>query len=246
MSEPEPDRGQRRRAELVTALGAVRARIADACAAANRDPRSVTLVAVTKTYPAADVAALARMGVLDVGESRDQEARAKVADTAALLTGSALPTWHFVGRLQSRKCRSVASYAGAVHSLDRVELAAKLADGVAAAGRPALDVFIQVSLDGDPDRGGVAAERIPELAAAVAGTEQLRLRGLMAVPPIGADPDREFARLADISTALHDEHPGAGCISAGMSDDLEAAIRHGSTHVRVGSALLGRRSPVFG
>ncbi|MDT4912280.1 MAG: dependent protein [Pseudonocardiales bacterium] len=238
--------GERRQAELVTALGALRARIADACSAAGRDPRSVRLVAVTKTYPASDVANLVRIGVEDVGESRDQEARAKAADTAALLAGAPLPTWHFVGRLQSRKCRSVASYAGAVHSLDRAELASKLADGVTAAGRPPLDVFVQISLDGDPDRGGVRAAGVAEVAAATAEHPQLRLRGVMAVAPLGADPDAAFAQLAEVSLALREDHPSADAISAGMSEDFEAAIRHGSTHVRVGSALLGRRSPVFG
>jgi PLP dependent protein len=237
---------ERRQAELVTALGGVRARIAQACADADRDPRSVTLVAVTKTYPASDVAALVRLGVEDVGESRDQEARVKVGETAALLGGARLPTWHFVGRLQSRKSRSVASYASAVHSLDRPELAAKLADGVEAAGRPPLDVFVQVSLDGDPGRGGAPVGEVAEVAGAVAEHSQLRLRGVMAVPPLDTDPEVGFARLAEVSAALRADHPGADAISAGMSGDFELAIKHGSTHVRVGSALLGRRSPVFG
>jgi pyridoxal phosphate enzyme (YggS family) len=237
---------ERRRAELVTGLGAVRARIGAACEAAGRDPRSVTLVAVTKTYPATDVATLVRLGVQDVGESRDQEARAKVAETAGLLAGANPPTWHFVGRLQSRKARSVASYAGAVHSLDRPELADKLADGVAAAGRPPLEIFVQVSLDGDPDRGGVPVAGMSAVAAAVAARVELRLRGVMAVPPLGRDPDAAFGELADVSRTLRDHHPQADAISAGMSEDLEAALRHGSTHVRVGSALLGRREPLFG
>jgi pyridoxal phosphate enzyme (YggS family) len=237
---------ERRRAELVTALGAMRARIGVACEAAGRDPRSVTLVAVTKTYPATDVATLVRLGVQDVGESRDQEARAKVAETAGLLAGAHPPTWHFVGRLQSRKARSVASYAGAVHSLDRPELADKLADGVAAAGRPPLEIFVQVSLDGDPDRGGVPVAGMGAVAAAVAARIELRLRGVMAVPPLGRDPDTAFGELADVSRTLRDHHPQADAISAGMSEDLEAALRHGSTHVRVGSALLGRREPLFG
>ncbi len=240
------DDDERRRAELVSALGAVRGRIAAACAAAGRDSSTVTLIAVTKTRPASDVAALARIGVLDVGESRDQEAAAKVGATSELLAGSPRPRWHFVGRLQSRKCRSVTSYSDAVHSLDRTELVARLADGVSAAGRTPLDVFLQVSLDGDPDRGGAPADRLGDLAAAVVARPELRLRGVMAVPPMGADADREFARLAEISRALRKEHPSAESISAGMSDDLEAAVKHGSTHVRVGSALLGRRGPVFG
>ncbi|HZC71844.1 MAG TPA: YggS family pyridoxal phosphate-dependent enzyme [Jatrophihabitans sp.] len=237
---------EHRRAELVTTLGAVRARIADACVAAGRDPHSVALVAVTKTFPASDVAILVRLGVTDIGENRDQEAAAKVVETAALVGDVPAPRWHFVGRLQSRKCRSVASYASAVHSVDRVELVGRLADGVAAAGRDGLEIFVQVSMDDDPDRGGALPDRVPEIAAAVAARPELRLRGVMAIPPLDSDPDREFARLAEVSRALRAEYPEADAISAGMTQDLEAAVRHGSTHVRVGTALLGRREPVFG
>ncbi|MFN2563050.1 MAG: YggS family pyridoxal phosphate-dependent enzyme [Jatrophihabitans sp.] len=238
---------ERRRAELVTALGAVRARIAAACADAGRDPSSVTLVAVSKTRPASDIATLARIGVTDVGESKDQEARAKIAELAGPPYPPVELRWHLVGRLQTNKARSVVSYAHAVHSVDRRKLIRALADAAVAESRPTpLDVFVQVSLDGDPDRGGVPAAGVAELADAVAERPQLRLRGVMAVPPLGADPDSAFARLADVSHALRAAHPKADAISAGMSEDLEAAVRHGSTHVRVGSALLGRRSPVVG
>jgi pyridoxal phosphate enzyme (YggS family) len=237
---------ERRRAELVSTVGAVRARIARACDAAGRDPRTVTLIAVTKTYPARDVATLVQLGVPDIGENRDQEARAKVAEVEALLGDVPAPIWHFVGQLQSRKARSVATYASAVHSVDRAELVARLASGADAAGRAPLDVFVQVSLDDDPGRGGVPPAGMPDLAAAVAARPELRLRGVMAVPPLGSDPEREFARLAELAADVRAAHPDASAISAGMSDDLEIAIRHGSTHVRVGTALLGRRPPVFG
>jgi pyridoxal phosphate enzyme (YggS family) len=238
---PDSDRDERS-AQLVTTLGAVRARIADACIAAGRDAQSVTLIAVTKTYPASDVATLARLGVQDVGESKDQEARAKLAELSALPIDL---RWHLVGRLQTNKARSVASYAAAVHSVDRVKLARALADAAAEQRADPLDVFLQVSLDGDPDRGGVAAGEVPALADAVADRTELQLRGLMAVPPIDADADAAFARLRDLSVALQVDHPDAVSISAGMSADLEAAVRNGSTHVRVGSALLGRRGPIF-
>jgi hypothetical protein len=245
-----PVADDRRRSELVTALGAVRRRIAEACSAASRDPRSVTLVAVTKTYPAVDVATLAALGVLDIGESRDQEAAAKVAEVDSLLrqaSGPArAPRWHFVGRLQSRKCRSVAGYASAVHSVDRVEVLDLLDDGVARARRPPLDVFVQVSLDGDPARGGVGAAQVPALADAVSARAHLHLRGVMAVAPMAADPDAAFAQLATVAERVRADHPQADAVSAGMSGDFEAAIRHGSTHVRVGSALLGRRTDLFG
>jgi pyridoxal phosphate enzyme (YggS family) len=238
---------ERRRSELVGALGAVRNRIAAACAAAGRDPHEVTLIAVTKTYPAADVLTLVRLGVRDVGESRDQEAAAKVAEVAGQLApeGVVAPRWHFVGRVQSRKCRSIASYAAAVHSVDRAVVAERLAAAVRDTGREPLDVFVQLSLDGDPDRGGVVAAGLPALADAVAAAPELRLRGLMAVAPLGEDPDPAFERLRAESGRLTALHPDATAISAGMSSDLDAALRHGATHVRIGSALLGRREPII-
>jgi PLP dependent protein len=239
-----------RRSELVTSLGAVRSRIAEVCASCGRSAREVTLVAVTKTYPAADVVTLARLGVRDVGESRDQEATAKVAEVAALLAEPGdqptPPQWHFLGRIQSRKCRSIARYAHAVHSLDRAELATRLADAVAERSGPPIQVFVQLSLDGDPERGGVVLEAMPALADAVAARPELSLRGVMAVAPLGADPDSAFAEVQRASARLRQQHPGADSISAGMSADLDSALRHGATHVRIGTALLGRRAPVIG
>lgn len=242
MSAP-PD--TERRAELVSGLAAVRGRLADACATVQRDPHEITLIAVTKGFPASDVAALAAIGVTDIGENRDQEARRKIAELAAAQWDLPPLVWHFVGRLQTNKCRSVARYADVVHSVDRVEVSTAVAAGAHRAGRD-LDVFVQVSLDGDVSRGGVVAENLVELADHVAGQEHLRLRGVMAVAPLGGDPDAAFDRLAGISASLRQRYPQAGAISAGMSADLEAALRHGATHVRVGSALLGRRTPTFG
>lgn len=217
--------------------------MADASVRAGRDPQSVTLIAVTKTRPVTDVAALARLGVLDLGESKDQEASAKV--TQAVDLGLPPLRWHLVGRLQTNKAKSVARYAHAVHSVDRPKLARALADAAGAAERP-IDVFVQISLDDDPDRGGVSVAKLPALADEVASRPELRLRGVMAVPPIGADPGDAFARLRALSSQVQHDHPGADAISAGMSDDFEAAIAHGATHVRVGSALLGRRDPRVG
>lgn len=234
----------------------MRARIAAACEAVSRDVSSVTLIAVTKTYPASDVLTLARLGVLDIGESKDQEARAKLAELAEMaafaeMTEPAELRWHLVGRLQTNKARSVATYAHAVHSVDRPKLASALADAVESATRSGrrtagpLQVFVQISLDGDPQRGGVPEDGLAELCDLVAEREQLRLCGVMAVAPIDADADAAFAKLAELSERVRGAHPEAGAISAGMSGDLEAAIRHGSTHVRVGTALLGRRGPTF-
>ncbi|MDP9117381.1 MAG: YggS family pyridoxal phosphate-dependent enzyme [Actinomycetota bacterium] len=244
------DQDHQRRAELVEGLAAVRTRLFEACSVAQRDVRSVTLIAVTKTYPAADAATLVELGVRDLGESRDQEAAAKVGQVRARLDlrdlDDGVPRWHFVGRLQSRKSRSVAGYATAVHSLDRVTLVADLAAAVARLDRRPLEIFVQVSLDGDPQRGGAAAADLLPLADETASRPELRLRGVMAVGPLGMDPDRAFAELEEISARLRTQHPTADAISAGMSTDLEQAVAHGATHVRVGSALLGLRSEVFG
>lgn len=229
-----------RQAELVARLGAVRARIAAACDLAGTDVSAVTLIAVTKTHPAADIATLARLGVLDIGESKDQEARAKLAELGELDL-----RWHLVGRLQTNKVNSVVRYAHAVHSVDRPKLARALADAAGARRSTPLQVFCQVSLDDDPDRGGVAADDLPALAELVAGRDELVLRGVMAVAPMGLEPEVAFERLAEISQRLQADHPDADAISAGMSGDLEVAVKHGSTHVRVGSALLGRREQVF-
>jgi pyridoxal phosphate enzyme (YggS family) len=234
-------------AEIAAALAAVRHRISAACAEAGRDTAAVTLVAVTKTHPASDVLALAELGIDNVGESRDQEARAKVAEVAESGVLADRINWHFIGRLQTNKARHVAEYAHSVHSVDRTELVVALADGVRRIDRPEpLQVFVQVSLDGDPERGGVVGDDVRRVAAAVAAHEELQLAGVMAVAPIEADVDSAFATLAEVSARLQSEFPQARAISAGMTHDYEAALRHGSTHVRVGTALLGRRSDSIG
>ncbi|MGN6608778.1 MAG: alanine racemase, partial [Jatrophihabitans sp.] len=203
-----------RRAELSASLGAVRRRLADAAAAAGRPVSAITLIAVTKTYPAADAAALADLGVADLGESKDQEAKAKAGEVAGLT--SAPVRWHLVGRLQTNKAKSVAGYATAVHSVDRLELVAALARGCERVERThPLEVFVQLSLDGDPTRGGVVEADLPAVAEAVAAAPVLRLRGVMAVPPLGADPAAAFARLPDLAARVRAAHPEADAISAG-------------------------------
>jgi pyridoxal phosphate enzyme (YggS family) len=235
-----------RRAELATRLARVRTRIADACAAAGRDRAEVTLVAVTKTYPASDVLHLAGLGVRDIGENRDQEAAPKAASVAAAGTEV---RWHFVGQLQRNKCRSVAGYATLVHSVDSVRLAGALARAARTRDAP-LEVLVQVSIDGDPARGGAvpggdAETGLERVAEAVAGAPELRLRGVMAVAPLEWSPERAFERLASVASGLRVDYPTADLVSAGMSDDLEQAVAFGATHVRIGSALLGNR-PALG
>lgn len=232
---------QARARELELNLAEVRERIAAAAVAARRAPEDVTLVVVTKTWPASDVAVLAGLGVTDVAENRDQEARPK----HEALAGLGL-RWHFVGQLQRNKARSVASYADVVQSVDRPELATAL-DRAAAEASRTVDVLVQVDLADPPQphRGGVVPADVAALADHVAGCSALRLAGLMAVAPLGADPAVAFEVLRETSRALRVAHPGATVVSAGMSGDLEAAIVAGATHVRVGTAVLGGR-PALG
>jgi len=246
----EDTAGKSRRTELAGNLRAVRARLAAACAEAGRDADEVTLVAVTKTRPAVDVVHLAALGVPDIGENRDQEAAPKAAEVAA--TGTQV-RWHFVGKLQRNKCGSVVRYADMVHSVDSVRLAATLAEAVHRHRERPIDVLVQVSIDGDPARGGavtvvnqghepteenIALDRV---LARVAAADGLTLQGLMAVAPLGWEPARAYETLAEIVAGVRGDYPSCTVLSAGMSDDFEAAIGYGATHVRVGSALLGNR-----
>jgi pyridoxal phosphate enzyme (YggS family) len=230
--------------ELGARLEEVRARIDTACRSCDRDPDDVTLIVVTKTWPADDVRRLASLGVHDVGENRDQEAAPKAADTADLGL-----RWHFVGQLQSNKAASVARYADLVHSVDRSSLVTALDKGAAKAGRR-VACLLEIDLtEGAQGRGGVAPDAALALADAVAATEHLDLRGVMGVAPLAQGDQRRvsaaaFDRLMAVSERVREGYPGATLVSAGMSDDLEEAVRAGATHLRVGSAVLGTRPPL--
>ncbi|MFF7851276.1 YggS family pyridoxal phosphate-dependent enzyme [Streptomyces sp. NPDC007910] len=232
-----------RTAELADNLARVEARIAAACAAAGREREEVTLIVVTKTYPASDVRILHGLGVRHVAENRDQDAAPKAAACADLDL-----TWHFVGQLQTNKVKSVTGYADVVQSVDRAKLVSALSAAAQKEGRE-LGCLIQVALDagtgGRGDRGGVAPDGIEELAAAVDAAPGLRLGGLMTVAPLAGpyagEPRAAFDRLMDLSTALRATRPAANMVSAGMSGDLEEAVAAGATHVRVGTAVLGVR-----
>lgn len=230
MSDPRTD-------EIAANLAEVRERIAAAAAAAGRDPAELTLVGVTKTFPVEDARRLVELGVTDLGEARDQEAKGKAQE---------LPEarWHFLGRLQRNKAGSVAAYAALLHSVDRPELVTPLANGVRRHDRDRLDVLVQVSLDGDPDRGGIPVDGVTALADEAAATGLLRPAGVMAVAPMDADPGAAFATLREVADRLRSTHPDATVISAGMSADLEAAVKNGATHLRIGTALLGGRPPL--
>ncbi|MFI7060759.1 YggS family pyridoxal phosphate-dependent enzyme [Kribbella sp. NPDC050124] len=232
-----------REEELRDNLRLAKERIEKACQAAGRSPDEVTLVAITKTFPVSDVRALTALGVRDVGENREQELKAKAPECPDA-------TWHFVGQLQSKKARSVVRYASVVHSVDRSSLVTALSKAAVAEERT-VRCLLQVSLAsyGSADaatgaaRGGVEPFDVPELAAEVAAADGLELGGVMAVAPLGSDPDKAFAGLREVASRLRSDHPGADWISAGMTEDLDAAIRQGATHVRLGRALLGTRTP---
>jgi uncharacterized pyridoxal phosphate-containing UPF0001 family protein len=261
----DPGRQAERRTELRQGLAEVTGRIATACAAAGRNPEEVTLIAVTKTFPASDAAVLAGLGVGDLGENRDQEAAPKAAALAAL---GLAPRWHFIGQLQANKAASVVRYADFVHSVDRLRLVRALGSHAVSAGR-VITCLIQVNLDADADadagaggsgvggsggggsgvrgsavgRGGAAPAEALALAAAINGQDGLELGGVMAVAPLGVPARPAFRRLKAVSETVMSEYPAARMISAGMSGDLDEAIAEGATHVRVGTALLGGRPP---
>jgi pyridoxal phosphate enzyme (YggS family) len=242
--ETAPESAEAARAALLAAnLARVEERIATACEAAGRDRKEVTLIVVTKTYPAGDVRLLAGLGVRNVAENRDQDAAPKAAECADLPL-----SWHFVGQLQTNKVRSVVRYSDHVHSVDRLRLVGALSTAATAAGKQ-LGCLVQVALDAESgtqgERGGVAPDAIAALADAVAAAPGLRLDGLMTVAPLAGayagQPRAAFDRLMEISSGLRETHPAANMVSAGMSQDLDEAVAAGATHVRVGTAVLGVR-----
>lgn len=241
-----------RRAELAASLAAVRERLDRAAAAAGRDVAEIELLPVTKFFPASDVILLHELGCTAFGESREPEASNKVAEVAAhFADATPVPPirWHMIGRIQRKKARSVAGWAYAAHSVDGEVLLGALGRAAEAAlvdGRRAepLRVYLQVSLDGDPDRGGVDVRRgdlVDELCALADTTPGLAFVGLMAIPPLGADAGECFARLETELDRVQSSYQQRLGLSAGMSGDLETAVQHGSTCVRVGTALLGQR-----
>lgn len=228
-----------RREELAAGLASVEERIESACREAGRPREDVRLIVVTKFFPRSDLDLLAGLGVTDIGENREQEASTKLAD------GGPPPgvRAHYIGQLQSKKVNAVTRWADVVQSVDRPKIVGALDRGAQNAGRE-LTALVQVDLDPDSGghRGGAQPADVPALADQIARSDSLRLGGLMAVAPLGGDPDTAFAALAAVSQRLRADHPAADWISAGMSGDLEAAVRHGATHLRVGTAILGTRA----
>jgi hypothetical protein len=245
-----------REMELADSLAALRSRLAAAAEAAGRKLDEIQLLPITKFFPATDVAILARLGCTAFGESRDQEAAAKVTEVDRLLDApeagdrrSARRHWHMVGKIQRNKAKSLANWAHTAHSVSSARVVAALdraVEGALGDGRRtnALRVYVQISLDGDVSRGGVDVSdtaAVDEVCAQVDDAESLELVGLMGIPPLDWEPDRAFARLQSEHQRVRCAHPDAAGLSAGMSNDLETAVKHGSTCVRVGTALLGQR-----
>lgn len=212
-------------------LRAVQAGVADAAAAAGRDPADVTTIVVTKFQPVSLIRELAALGVRDVGENRHQEAQAKAAELADLDL-----RWHFVGQLQSKKARQVRAYATAIHSVDRETLVDALRSDEAS-----VDCFVQVNLTDDPGRGGVDPDGLDSLVEKVLGTPGLSLLGLMAVAPLGEPARPAFARVREMSDRVRQLAPHARFLSMGMSHDYRDAILEGATHLRIGTAITGNR-----
>ena len=212
-----------RRATLAQNLAAVKATI----------PEGIHLIVVTKTFPLSDAQILHELGVSEFGENRDQEGKAK----APLVPGK----WHFQGQLQSNKLKSICSWADVIQTIDTTRYVQLVSKAASESSRE-LEVFIQVSLDGSTHRGGALPEDINEIADEILATRNLKLQGLMAVAPLGEEPDRAFERLGLIHQSFKSGYPSAPYLSAGMSGDYLSAISHGATHIRVGSSILGSRS----
>ena len=211
-----------RREELSSNLAKIKSEI----------PAHVKLIVVTKTFPASDVQILKDLGVEDFGENRDQEGSIKAEKVSA--------TWHFQGQLQSNKLKSICSWANVIHSLDSLRYVNLISK---AASKP-LSLFIQVSLEPTEGRGGADPNSLTEIADAVLASEKLELLGLMAVAPLGVEPNQAFAKLAEIHNRFRTSYPDSPYLSAGMSGDFKAAIAHGATHIRIGSSILGSRPPI--
>lgn len=226
-----------RKQELQANLQDVERDISQACIAANRNREDVTLIAVTKTWPASDVDLLAELGVTNVGENRDQEAKPKHDEVQAKNL-----IWHAIGQLQTNKAKSVAAWADVVHSVDRVDLVTALTKAVANRETP-LGVLIQANLDPVPteNRGGALPDEIMDLADLISSSSGLKLQGVMGVAPLGGDDDMAFARLQEFANLIQAKFPEANWISAGMSGDFATALKYGATHLRIGSSILGKR-----
>ena len=219
-----------RKAEIARNLQEVKERIIVAAKSVNRDPNEIEIIVVTKTFPISDIEILRELGETNFGENRDQEAGPKAEIISA--------TWHFQGQIQSNKIRSICQWADVIHSSSSEKEILKFAQS-----ERKHQLFLQVSLDGQEGRGGASPAELAQLADLVNESNNLELLGLMAVAPLGVEPMKAFADLAQINQGFASQFPNSKFLSAGMSGDFEAAIKYGATHIRVGSSILGSRSP---
>lgn len=225
---------------LADRLGEVRTRVERAAGLAHRSADDVTLIVVTKTHPAELVVELLGLGVTNFGENKDQEASAK-AKLVSELASEQTPIWHFVGQLQSNKVKSVLGYAEVLHSLDRPSLLEELNKQLSRLEQKRLQVFIELNLTEDQNRGGINPNQLLSFAEKVLASDRLELLGVMGVASLEGPAAADFEKIASASQNLQQLAPGARFISAGMSADFEQAIQFGATHIRVGTAITGKR-----
>ncbi len=223
---------------LAVHVNHVRSRILKAARDAGRDPNSVNLIAVSKGQDAESCRAVAMAGVTDYGENYLQEAEDKITALADLSLN-----WHFIGKLQSNKTRSIAQRFAWVHTVDRLALARRLAEQ-RPFHAPTLNLCIQVMLVPEATKGGLEPEAVADLATGIAELPRVRLRGLMCLPPLAPDMETQralFCRMRRLLENLNTRGFNLDTLSMGMSHDFEAAIAEGATHIRLGTALFGTR-----
>ena len=229
-------------ASLEDRLNSIHQRIDAAAKAANRSSEEIELVVVTKNHGYELALELLKLGESQFGENKDQEASLKAAQVVENLpSGQTAPTWHFVGQLQSNKVRSMLSYSSVLHSLDRGSLLKELAKQLAKTPEQTLEVFIELNLTDDPNRGGVELQDLTQFTEQVLAVPQLKLLGVMGVAGLDVEPAVDFARILKASQDVQALSKAATFISAGMSGDFEEAIGFGATHLRIGTAITGKR-----
>ena len=225
-----------RKDQILSNLESVKEKISAAAQAAGRSPSEVTLIAVTKTFPVSDLEILHELGVRNFGENRDQEAAPKVGVLPADIT------WHFQGGIQSNKLKSISNWASVIHSVDKFKYAQMISQFSVGKTK---EIFIQVSLDSLPQsREGVDPADLMQLAEQIMRLPNLQVKGLMAVAPLDQPTEQAFVRLQQIQQKFIQLYPAASSLSSGMSGDYELAISLGATHVRIGSSILGNRTPI--
>lgn len=223
-------------------LAGIQGRIDSKLLQLGRSKQDVTLVVVTKNHPVDLALELYNLGCRDFGENRDQEAGPKATQLSEILQGSDLPNWHFIGQLQSNKAKRVCEYADTVHSVDRESLLDALIKATEQRSKP-LDVFLQVNLTDDPNRGGISADRLEDFAEQVLHANGMRLMGVMAVASLEGQERRDFELVQALSERIRALDANAKYVSAGMSGDFELALEYGATHLRIGTAITGNRTP---